>query len=80
MARELRPEQRRAILVITKDRAWHAGCNMQRANRFILMTASLQHHARSAGSCYQQVQPRCVVMGPVVISVWNKKTDAGHQN
>ncbi|MDO8543437.1 MAG: hypothetical protein Q7S40_23610 [Opitutaceae bacterium] len=25
-------------------------------------------------------QQRCIVMRPVAISVWNKKTDAGDQN
>jgi hypothetical protein len=43
------------------------------------MTASLKHHARFAGTCFQQCQQRCAAMRPVV-SVWNKKTGAGHQN
>jgi hypothetical protein len=53
---------------------------MQRPTPFSLMTASLQHHVRRAGSCYQQGQQRCAAMEPVVISVWNKKTGAGNQN
>jgi len=45
------------------------------------MTASFQHHVRLAGACFTQRLQRCAVMpAAVVISVWNKKTDAGNQN
>jgi hypothetical protein len=50
-------------------------------NRLIaIMTGSLQHHVRAAGTCYQQGQQRCAAMRPVAFSVWNKKTGAGNQN
>jgi len=63
-----------------KVSTWHAPCNVHRAQSFTLMTASLQHHVRRAGACYQQAQQRCVAMRPVIsISVWNK-TGAGDQN
>ncbi len=38
------------------------------------------HHLRSAGTCYQQGQQRCVAMRPVIFAVWSKNTDSGSQN
>ena len=44
------------------------------------MTAGFQHHRRQGALFTMGCQQRCVVVRPVVISVWNKKTDAGYQN
>lgn len=44
------------------------------------MIGHLQHHARRAGTCFTQGQQRCVVMRPVVDSIWTKTAGAGHQN
>ena len=32
------------------------------------MTASLHHHVRAAGACYQQAQQRCAVMPRPVVA------------
>lgn len=74
------PDQRHAIFTITKKMVLGtpaAICSVRIA--FTAMTAHT-HLLRRSGACFQQVQQRCAAMRPVVISVWNKKTDAGNQN
>lgn len=76
----MRPEQRHAIFTGTKNRLGTRPA-MCRVSSSDLMTASIPHHVRRAGSRFTQgCQQRCAVMRSVVASVWNKKTGAGFQN
>jgi hypothetical protein len=75
----LRPEQRHAIFTVTKKIILGTAAAICSVQIDSLMTASLQHHVRRAGTCYQQGQQRCAAMRPA-ISVWNKHTGAGNQN
>jgi hypothetical protein len=80
MARGLRPEHRHAIFTVTKKISLACWLQYAASRTDHLMTASLQHHVRRAGACYQQGQQRCAAMRRAVISVWNKTTGAGNQN